>query len=419
MRHPVSIVLVVLLALSLPVSAVGTAGTAGSASVATESDDERTFQFQRPTVTIDGDHAQLEGTPNRLVLHGDGETATVTPTPDFGLAAASHDDSIRTDYRSFAFEREFEDLEGEENKTEAVVTELERIEQRIEDIREREHEIVEAHANGELSDHELLRTLSRNYHEARELQRALEELDRVTGDTVDTTEPVTDFTAELNVYTSPIRTEVDAGVRGVDDEDDSVPLISIESGQDGLVLSMIDEDGYVREATRYDNRDLDRTDQVRTMDNARDYAQDLYPWAYEARSRSSTTNHGLIQLYMYHPSSHAFGDLIVYIDGGTGSVYHERQELDLDRIPIETTDTMATENLSAALEQTPGTTPAKITVTEPETETPVDATVVVNGTVVGDTNDDGELWFAPPADEYELTVRTESESLNATVATDR
>lgn len=419
MRHPVPIVLAVLLALSLPVSAIGTAGSAGSATVANESDDEeQTFQFQNPSVSVEGDHAQLEGTPNRLVLRGDGKTAYATPTLDFGLAVSSQDESIHTDYRTYAFENSLGEIEGDENRTEAVVAELERIEERIENLRERERGIVAANAaaDSDVSEEEVLRTLARNYYEAQVLQRALNDLDRQSAGIVDISDSVDALTAELEVYRGPIRTDIERAIRGVDESDDAAepnPTILLESASNGLTLSMLDGDTYVRETTRYDNRARDRSDQIRTMDNARATAQELYPWAFETTSGTYTIKHGATNLYQVQALSHDQGQLTVYFDGGSNAVYHERQTLDIDSIPIETTDSMSSDNVTATLERTPDTAPARITVTESESETPVNATVAVDGTVVGQTGEDGKLWFVPPTDGFELTVRAESTSLNA------
>lgn len=416
MRHSVPIILAVLLALSLPVSAIGTAGSAGSASVANESDEEQTFQFQNPSVSVEGDHAQLEGTPNRLILRGDEKTAYTTPTLDFGLAVSSHDESINTDYQTYAFGNSLGEIEDDENRTEAVVAELERIEERIEKLRAREQEIVAANAAGDVSEEEVLRTLARNYYEAQVLQRALNDLDEQSAGIVDISDSVDALAAELEVYRGPIRADIERSLRGVDESDDTAesnPTILLESASDGLTLSMLDGDTYVRETTRYDNRARDRSDQIRTMDNARSTAQELYPWAFETTSGTYTIKHEATKLYQVQALSHDQGRLTVYFDGGSNAVYHERQTLDIDSIPIETTDSMSSENVTATLERTPDTAPARITVTESESETPVNATVAVDGTVVGETGEDGTLWFIPPTDGFELTVRTGSTSLNA------
>jgi len=74
--------------------------------------------------------------------------------------------------------------------------------------------------------------------------------------------------------------------------------------------------------------------------------------------------------------------------------------------------------VNATLERTPGATPARITVTDAD-GTPVSATVAVNETTVGETDENGELWFASSTGEYELTIQTESETLTATVASSR
>ena len=415
MRHPVVIVLVVLLVLSLPVSVVG---TAGSANVADDADDT-TYQFQSPTITVDGDHAQLEGTPNRLVLHGERTTAYGTPTLDFGIATASQDDALRSDYRTFDFEAEFEDLESDENRSEVIVAELDRIERQIEELRERERTVAAAHATGDASENEVLRTIARNYYTAQHLQRALADLERRSDGIVDISDSVDTATAELETYQGPIRTEISSSLQGIDESGGSTeasPMILLKSGTDGLGLSMLDSNTYVSEMTRYDNRQPDRTVGIETMDEARDFAGELYPWAFETTSGTTTYKYGTNGHYLVEASSHDQGQLSVYVDGGTETIYHERQTLDVESVPIETINAMENEELNVTLKRTPGIAPAVITATDPADQSPINATVIVNGTTVGETGDDGQLWFVPPNDGFELSVQSGSTSLNATVA---
>lgn len=419
MRNPVPIVLLALVALSLPISAAGTAGSA-----AAQDGNDGITVVERPSVTTDGDHAQLDGTPNRLVLEGDRRTAYATPSTDVGLVLANQDESIDADHRTFALETRLAEYEDDEQRRDAIVAELERIEERIGELRDREQAVVAAHAAGEASEDEVLHALARNYHEARELQRALDRINDASNGIADVSGPsgpVRHFNGELDIYTSPIRTEIDTALRGDEavESDASTPGISIESTADGLVLSTIDGNEYVREATRYDNRAPNRYDRIRTMDEAGAIGEELYPWAFETTSGTSKSKFGIVQLYRVEATSHDHGYLDVYLDGGTGAVYHERQVLDVNRIPIETADAIEGENVTATLEQTSGATPATVTVTDGDGETPIDATVVVDGTVVGETNEEGRLRFVPPTDEFELRVQTASESLNATVTASR
>ena len=416
MRNRVPIVLLTLVALSLPISAAGPA-----ASVAAQDGTDGSTAVESSFISTYGNHAQLDGTPNRLVLKDDRRTTHTTPMFDFGLTLANHDESIRIDHQAFALESRIATLENDEDRRNAIETDLERIEERIDNLRDREQEVVANHAASEASEAAVLRMIAKNSYEARQLQQALEGLDEQSSGIVDVSDSVNDLTAELEVYTGPVRTEIESSLRGTDELDetaDSSPAVAIESAPNGLVLSMLDGTEYLHEATRYDNRALDQTEQIETMDDARNLGEELYPWAFETTSGTSTSKYSSVGLYQVQASSHEQGQLTVYLDSGSSDVYHERQTLDVERIPIETTDTIGSGSVNATLERTPGATPARITVTDAD-GTPVSATVAVNETTVGETDENGELWFASSTGEYELTIQTESETLTATVASSR
>lgn len=416
MRNQVSIILIALVVLSLPISA---AGPAASMTVQDGNDDGATVES--PFLATYGNHAQLQGTPNRLVLKDDRRTTHTTPMLDFGLTLANHDESLRTDHQTFALESRITNLENGEDRRNAIETDLERIEERVGNLRDREQEVVANHAAGEASEADVLRMIAKNSYEARNLQEALEELDKQSSGIVDVSDSVNDLTAELEVYTGPVRTEIESSLRGTDgpgETADGSPAIALESAPSGLVISMLDGTEYLHETTRYDNRAPDQTEQIETMDDARNLGEELYPWAFETTSGTSTSKHSTVGLYQVQASSHDQGRLTVYLDSGTSDVYHERQSLDVERIPIETTDTIASGNVNAILERTPGATPAKVTVTDAD-GTPINATVVVDDTTVGETDENGRLWFASSTGEYGLTIQTESETLTATVDSSR
>jgi len=257
------------------------------------------------------------------------------------MQLANQDESIRSDYRSFSFESRFSEFENDTARSEAIETELERIDDRIRTLRDREREAATAHADHNASETVVTRALARNYYEALELRQALEELETHAESVDDQSVPVRDYTAELGLYTSPLREEISERLHGVDDSERAFDTVLLETSQDGLVLSAIDTDTkeYVREATRYDNRDLNRSDQIETIRTARDTAVDLYPWAFESTSGTSSSKYGAVQLYRVEATAHPQGRLTVYLDGGTGTVSHERQTLDFDQIPPPRTST--------------------------------------------------------------------------------
>ncbi|ELY53626.1 DUF7096 domain-containing protein [Natronolimnohabitans innermongolicus] len=408
MRNTVPVVVLVLVALSMPISAVGTAG-AGSASASPLATVDDGTTISGETNLVRGDHAQLDDAPNRLVIHGETRTSHATPTLDFSYVAASQDESIRTDQRAFAFETDFEALEDEDEREAAAVAELERLEDRVEELRERENDIVSDHADGEVTDDELLRALASSHAEAEALKHALDRLDAQVGTAADVSGKADNLADELTVYTDSLRGDIDAALRGADDENRAAQPYLLETGEDGLVVATItDDENFVREATRYDNRDPDGTEWITAMDEAREETRELYPWAFDTTDGTSTIRYSEVQLFQVQATSHDQGYLSVYLDGSTEQVFHEHQTLDLNRVPLERAEEIVGEDVTAAIDHTADTAPASIVTVETDGGEPADTTVRVDGTVMGETGADGELWFVPPSDDYELAVTTDS-----------
>ncbi|WP_254765894.1 DUF7096 domain-containing protein [Salinilacihabitans rarus] len=365
-------------------------------------------------VTNEGGVTESDGTTNRLVLDGDVRSEYAEPGLDLGSSLSAADDELRVDHERFVVDHEFGALSTAERE-ERLESGLERVDERITELEERERRAVERHVNGEISDAVLLQILVRNHNEARELSAVVEELaDRanaVSG--YSNREEVREKNHRLAQYRTPIRARIDSATRG-DASTDAVVLVETEAN--GYRLATVVGSTYLSETHRFDNRNESKPDQFSGLMEASDYTEDVYPWAYETGSGSSFA--ALFSYEMYRVQiSHGQGTLDAHIDGGTRSVTDEVQELTVSQIPSTPVDrTWSDGGLELALNETPANGPVEVTVTDSVTGSPVDATVAVNGTVVGETGDDGTRWIVPPTGEYELTAETNDGSVNATVA---
>lgn len=361
---------------------------------------------------VQSEHDEHNETTNRLGV--DGETIDASPAPDLGATLANQDESMEREFRTFAIERRFERLESDDEGREAVEAAQAWIDGRIDAMNERERAVVERHAAGEASDAAVFRTLARNQAEARDLQRAVARLDELAEDVPDADVPARALEAELEVFTSPLRERINATVSGTAADGDSADF-ALETSPDGLAVSTLEDGRYVREAVRYDNRDESRTSQFDTLTDAYEAAEAFYPWAFENRESLSVNAYSPAKLYRVEVP-HSQGDLTVYLDSGTGDVYHERQTLAVGQLPTVTNETTRNGSLAVTVERTPAGGPATITVRDVETGDPLEASVAVDGVRRGVTDSSGELVLLPPAGAFELTVRAGDESLNASVS---
>lgn len=395
--------LALLLVLSLPAMTV-VAASPSTTETTTE----------RPTDT-NGGLVEADNTTNRLVLEGEIRSGYVPTGPDLGTTLMARDDALRADYDLFVVENEFHELTNDE-RGEAIDDAYDRLEQRIEVLEQRERAAASRHANGEISDRQLVSTLVRNYNDAKALSEALNELDTYADRTPRYDRPeISDTESTLLVFQSDVRTRLDAISR--DDPLTRDVNVVVDTTASGVSVSMVDDGTYVRETTRFDNRQPNEYDYVRGIDTAISRFEDrLYPWTFDNRIDTTTfSEFQTTQLYTTRTST-VQGTLVSYLDGGSEGVYHEFQELTVTELPSTPIDeTWTNESLELSVNETPVNGPIEVTVTD-ETGDPVDATILVDDYELGETDDDGQLWLVPPAGEFELTAQTDDNSLDATIS---
>lgn len=406
----VSPLLALLLVLSLPAMTV----VAASPSTGSETTERSVADEQISSGLI-----EAENTTNRLVLEGEVRSGYVQTGPDLGTALVAQDDALRTDYDLFAVENEFHDF-NQSQREQAVNDAHERLEQRVEMLEQREQLAVARHANGEISDQQLVSTLVRNYNDARELSDVLGELDGYANSVSEYNRSeieIGDTQSALAVFQSDIRAQLDATIR---DEPGGAGDIVIDTTASGYSISTIDGGTYVRETTRFDNRRPDVVDFVNTLEGAENrFEEQHYPWTvetgYDRGDQIAFSRASSVKLYSTQIST-AQGALEAYLDGGSENIYHEVQQLRITELPSTALEeTWTNESLELSITETPVNGPIEVTVTD-ETGEPVDATILVDGYELEDTGADGQRWLVPPAGEFELTAQTDDGSVTATVS---
>ncbi|MHC3438109.1 DUF7096 domain-containing protein [Natrialbaceae archaeon A-gly3] len=391
--------LTILLVLALPAMTVVAAGPPATTLEAAETSGELT---------------ETGETTNRLTLDGEIRSGYAGSGPDIAATLMTHDDVLRADHALFLVQSDFEGSTDAERE-ELIALAVERTNDRIDALEQREREAVRAHANGDLSDQQLLSVLVRNYNTAAELSTVLSELEgyanQVSGYD---SGGIADADATLEVFRSEIRGDFDTAMRGeAMTEHDFV----LETTEHGYSLAMIDGGTYLRETTRFDNRDRTGEDRIAGIDNAIDrFEEELYPWAFDNRIHSTAFSEApTAQLYSTHTSTPQ-GDLTAYLDGATREVYHEVQSLTIDDLPPQPSGTWTDDSLELAVNETPVSGPMELRVTDADSGEPVDATITADGYEFDETGDDGTLWLIPPAGEFEVIVEADERTLEATVA---
>lgn len=351
-------------------------------------------------------------TTNRLSLEGESKSEYAEYGPDIGAVLASTDDEIRTDHAQYAtVDRQYDDATTEERRT-LLRNSYEQLKKRSKGLETREQQAVQSHANGDLSNAQLLQILLRNHREAADLSETFDELEARSDRVPDFSLSVSDEQDKLEMHRTEIRSQLESTAYGYGGAD-ADNYIAIETSQNGYVISTLGTN-YVREAARFDARDLSRPSQFNGTMDAYRHTQELYPWAYETGQSPSFNEHTTVQLYLFD-ISHDHGHLRAYLDGGTGDIYREVQVLDRTALPGEGNETAVKNGTKISIRETKEEGPSKVHISDSRTGEPKQATIMINGFEVGKTGIDGSLWYVPPRSGYELTANLSTGSVSTSV----
>lgn len=351
-------------------------------------------------------------TTSRLSVDGSIRGSHTSQSPDLATTLATQDDALRTDHALHDADYRWGELSSEEREA-ALNRTLEHFEQRVDEIDEREQALVADHVAGDVSDDVLLRSLVRHDRESRHVSDALRRLESLSREVPGYSLTVRSKVAVTERYQGPVRTTAYQTLSG------STPVRSSETvlfvtAADGAVVSTIDGGEFLREATRFDNRDPSLPNQYDQSQAAERFSE-LYPFVHANEPDSTFWIFPAEQLYRLEPQ-HDQGELVAYLDGGTGEIFRENQVLVLDALPKTSGDgPWENESLRLSVDETPRSGPIEVTVTDAETGEPVDASVVIDDVHVADTGADGTAWVLPPPGQYELTVEHDDRVVTATL----
>ncbi|PCR92498.1 DUF7096 domain-containing protein [Natrinema ejinorense] len=407
MNNATPALLAFLLVLSLPAMTVVAAAPSGERLDGSAA----TLQQELPDRTAP---VEAENTTNRLPLTGDVRSEYTDYGSGLGLVFANADDELRLDYEQYTLvDDEFDDATTEQQAA-MVQQAYERINERADELEQREREAVRAYAAGEQSTNELLQTLLRNHKEAAMLADTLRELEGRANQVSGYSLPAdySDYKT-LEYHRTPLRENLEAltdrPTRG------SGLDVTVSASQTGYSLAMVDGDRYLVETARFDNRDQTGSNQLDHSD-AYNHAEDLYPWASSddgPHFQENSPDH-----YWAEPKLDQ-GRLDFYFNTQTGNVYRETQELTTQSLPVTDETTRSNDGLELSINETPPAenvnSPIEVTVTDQATGEPEQATIIIDGIEIGKTGEDGSLWIVPTLGQSELTARTANGTVNATI----
>ena len=413
-----------LLICSLPAVALVAADSGGLDGEPTEDRQQTLQQAQLQTQPQQQAQDQSQSAPtavnnttNRLELTGEIRNEHAEYDPGLAMELARTDDELRIDADQYVLvDREFDGATADE-RAEMIDDARAQLKERSDELERREREIVREHNRGERSNAELLEVLIRNSHQADTIYDTFDHVhdraDGVPGYSITNQERRADKVVS-ELHQTPIRENLVAAAQTPTDTYSH--QVQIRTAETGYSLAMIDGDTVLIETKRFDNRDTDSPDRFQDELTLFDQAQRFYPWAAdEAGNNWGRQSYTLTQLYRVE---YDFGTnhVQIYLDGGTGDVYREYQELTLSELSVEEQREWTKGGLDVTLNETPSDGPVEITVLEASSGDPQSATITVNGDEIGKTDgQDGTLWYVPPTEEYELEIETSTRHISSTI----
>ncbi|MHB9286893.1 hypothetical protein ACKVMT_07605 [Halobacteriales archaeon Cl-PHB] len=414
LRRPLSLVLVVG---CLALATVATLGLAGGVLADGDTQTETAGPTDQTQVVA------LENTSNHLVpAPGQSNRQSVGHTGvDVAAAVAISSEQLHSHHDRLAFDRALAGATTQEDRIAVVEAELDAIEREIGQLRGSQREVLGAYTNGSVSTATLLRDLARLDAAADGTQARLQRV-RTTIEQVGV--PTDLQTRRYNVRSDllglggPASTRISNAMAGRGPATDAYVAVM---GSRGLVVSTVENGWLYREA--YDGSQLGSggpdhfAERGSPVSVAYQRASTLYPWTFNHTIGSTYRGgFGSSPLYYVRPE-HTHGDLSIYLDGRTESVFYEVQQKRAAAIPLADTVRNTNGTLAITANTTLGSGPLGVTVERTDTGNLADATITIDGTYVGKTGPDGELQTVQPDAPFTVTATTDNgESVEVRVA---
>ncbi|WP_336036040.1 DUF7096 domain-containing protein [Halobacterium yunchengense] len=292
--------------------------------------------------------------------------------------------------------------ESDEQRREVVANATDWARDRLRTLQDRERTAREQFADGELTATEFALELARIHSNASKLIEVVGSGTTSGGGTLYQlafeygldTEELSRVRVQLVALEGPVRERIAEVVHG---ERDAV-RVHVTTGN-GLMLSTMDGEEYLRETYRSDNL----VSEVAGYGDPTENVATAYPWVANNSRNDQYTLAG--QLAVIYSTNTPHSQLDVWINTATKRVYLERQAVELAGLPTEVEASASANNTTLQASRTYAGGPLLVRV-ENATGVGVGAPVSLNGTVVGDTGADGELWLLSPSGEYTVSTET-------------
>jgi hypothetical protein len=359
------------------------------------------------------DGPQAVGAPDEEWIEpADDPVANGVDTAGIDVSATLDNDAIRLEsrYETHRLDARLDRADSDAERRAIIREETAALSDTVEELRERERDAYRAYADGEIGERELLIELATVHATGVVLEEAVEGL-------VEHAEGVPDAAAEdefeamaveTETVQGPVREQVVDALRGETDR----TRVYVESDGGGIVLASVGDGSFHREADVVDARDPAGEPVLESLGDSEERIAELYPEIFaDARWSYSEVGHGV------HRSTgeYSAGTITVYIDQSTADVFREHLTVGLDEVETTPLGSETEDDARLAVEgSTPGG-PLVISLDDASADVPLSGQITVDGTYVGETDDEGELWVVAPREEVTITAVVGSTTIELTV----
>jgi hypothetical protein len=362
--------------------------------------------------TVQGDSSEIR--------HPENTTGYLSPTNvtadgyaqtdiDVGSAITEDAQSVHARQNRLRFDERFDRAADNAQRRAVVESAVKEINASVTDLRQRQEQVFAAYGAGEIGERELVRTIVRFTAIAERHQQFIDHVAQTVTEESGVPLPsniqdqIEELGSEPLLQPGPVEEQLRAAVT-----DTGTVTTYIQGSETTLVLATIADGTQYRQATVLDERvgtgeDTFATSENGWFDAATQRAEQLYPWAWaNFEGGGGDILSGLP--YYFVDVTHPHGTLELYFDGTSGNVFREHQRTSPGTIPVSETHRTTTSALEVTVETTHPTGPMLITVTEPGSSEPVQASLEINGQPIGTT--DWERWTVQPEGNFTVTATT-------------
>ncbi|WP_155120498.1 DUF7096 domain-containing protein [Haloprofundus marisrubri] len=349
--------------------------------------------------------AEIDNETSVLTLSDDEDVAAFgAPSANLSASLSVRDTRIQSELRTRTTAQRLAAINDESERRRAVLRTLTELEIRADDLRAEERAALAAHTDGEISASQLLVQLAHVHTEAAELRSNATMLARTANeiDGLSIDGRVGSVRLELQTMRGPIRERAADALRG-----GVAPTRTyVQTTDDGVVLSMVDDGVYVREVYDASKRTTGASGRI-TVGELPEVIERAYPVIMQRGEFNSPTGVQASNIFV-GKVRYMGGDLTAYVDrSNDGQVFREVQRIRLDEAYVAQSTNSTRSGLELRVNPTYAGGPLRIELVNAATGDPVQGNISVGRpdsneqpTYLGRTNANGVLWTTAPGDEF-------------------